>query len=113
MVLEIFEAKRNIGHHFVARRISPGFLPAFCKALDNAFSDAPLPYTSAVSNQLMPPSRDMDTTLSIRSSVSVGQNFPAKFFCLLNCQEPSPIGVTIIWVCPRGRKLFCFIFGII
>src|ERR1035437_2442418 len=113
MVLEIFEAKRNIGHHFVAMRISPGVFPAFCKALDNAFSDAPLPYISAVSNQLMPPSRERDTTLSIRSFSSVGQNFPAIFFCLLNCQEPSPIGVTAILVCPRERELSVFIFGII
>src|SRR5450759_286956 len=77
-------------------KTSPGFLPVACKALDSALSDAPLPYSSAVSNQLIPPSRERDTILFIRSFSSVGQNFPAMFFCLLNCQQPSPIGVTII-----------------
>src|ERR1039458_2401850 len=113
MVLEMLEAKRNIGHHFVAMRISPGFFPAFCKAFDNAFSDAPLPYISAVSNQLMPPSRERDTTFSIRPSSSIGQYLPAILFCLLNCQDPSPIGVTYILVCPRKRELSIFIFDII
>src|ERR1035437_3536403 len=109
MVLGIFDAKRIIGRHFVAIKTSPGFFFAACKALDSARSDAPLPYSSAVSNQLIPPSRERDTILFIRSSSSVGQNFPAMFFCLLNCQQPSPIGVTIIPVRPRERKLILFI----
>src|ERR1035437_1428861 len=101
IVLEMFEAKRKKGHHFVAISTSPGFLPAACSASDKALSQAPLPYTSAVSNQLIPPSRERDTTFSMRLSSRVGQNFPAMFFCLLNCQQPSPMGVNIRSVRPK------------
>ena len=108
MVLRIFEAKRNIGHHFVAIITSPGFFPAACRPFERAFSEAPLPYISAVSNQLIPPSREREMTLLMRSSSSDGQYFPAMFFCLLNCQQPSPIGVTMIPVRPKWLKLFIF-----
>jgi hypothetical protein len=42
----------------IATTVSPGFLPAALSVFERAFSDTPPPYTSAVSNQLIPPSRE-------------------------------------------------------
>ena len=55
-------AVRKMGDHFVATTTSPFFLPACLSARDNARSEAPLPYISAVSNQLMPPASEASTT---------------------------------------------------
>ena len=59
----------STGIHFVVIMISPGDLPAAASPWDTAFSDAPEPYTSAVSIQLIPESI---ATLIISSIVADG-----------------------------------------
>ena len=65
---------RKKGCHFVAMTTAPGFTPSAVSASASFCSDVPLPYASAVSNQLMPPFRAASTTLRIASSAMVSQN---------------------------------------
>ena len=65
---------------FVGNSTSASFFPAACKPFERAFSEAPLPYISAVSNQLIPPSREREMTLLMTSSSSEGRSSLPCFF---------------------------------
>ena len=94
---------RKNGNHFVATTTSPPAWPAVWSAAASARSEAPLPYISAVSNQLMPRSSETATTSLTVCCVSASQNLPAMPCPPENCQQPSPTGVTSMSVLPSLR----------
>jgi len=59
MVRAMFPAVRRNGTHLVATTTFPGAAPSSRSAEVKARSDCPPPYISAVSNQLIPPSRSI------------------------------------------------------
>ena len=93
-VLRIDPAVRNAGHHFVAMTTSPALFPNDERAEERVCSDVPQPYASAVSNQLTPPSMLFLTISRAMGSASSGQYLPISPGPLLNCQQPSPMGLT-------------------
>ena len=105
MVALIEPAVRKNGNHFVATTTSPLPLPAAVNAAASARSDVPLPYISAVSNQLMPRSSETATTSLTVCCVSASQNLPDMPCPPENCQQPSPTGVTSISVFPSLRRI--------
>ena len=66
-------AVRSNGIHLVATTTSPFFRPAARSARDSAASERPAPYSSAVSNQLIPAASETATIRFSMSAGSVGQ----------------------------------------
>ena len=71
-------AVRKMGDHLVATTTSPLVFPACVSAAANARSEAPLPYISAVSNQLMPPASEASTTWSTTDCGIASQKLPGQ-----------------------------------
>jgi hypothetical protein len=100
-------ALRSTGCHLVTITTSRFLLPAALRTRARARSDRPPPYASAVSNQLVPPTRAAATI----SSVTCGSIFDQMNRWMLcaseNCQVARPMGVISISVRPRRRVWGC------
>src|SRR5476651_135369 len=104
MVVRMLPALRIVGHHLVATMTWPGLLPDATSARASASSERPRPYASAVSNQLIPPSRDALTMAFTVASGTALQKLPINPCPPENCQHPRPIAEISISVRPRGRR---------
>src|SRR5258706_14722999 len=94
-------------HHFVATTTSSSFLPAAFKAIASDVSDTPAPYSSAVSNQLTPPSKPAFTVAFLFSCSIMGNAGPIKPPPPANSIIPKPMGVTSMPVFPSVRFAIC------
>src|SRR5512141_947526 len=98
-------AVRRYGDHLVATTTSPLTLPAALSAVASARSEAPWPYISAVSNQLMPPVNEAATISLTARCEMASQYLPARPSPAENCQQPNPTAVTSMSVLPSLRRL--------
>ena len=92
MVAAMDRAVRKKGNHFVATTTLPGFTPSRDKAADRFCSDFPLPYASAVSNQLMPPFIAASTTPTMPSVATFPQKRPDHAGALRELPAAQPDG---------------------
>ena len=92
------------GNHLVATTTSPGSTSSSSRARLRHRSDAPRPYASAVSNQLIPSSIETRTISRTSSLGSASQKPPMSPFPSENCQHPRPMGEIWISVAPKGRR---------
>src|SRR4030042_6967651 len=104
MEFGILPAARNRGHHLVAITTSWSLLPAAFKATASDASETPLPYNSAVSNQLIPPSSAARTVAFFSSRVMVGKAKPKYPPPPENSIIPKHKGVILMSVLPNARN---------
>ena len=95
IVIGMLLAVRKSGHHLVAIITSASLLPAAFNAAERACSEAPFPYISAVSNQLIPPSKAAFTIAFLSSCWILGKARPNRPLPPPdNSIAPKPMGVT-------------------